>query len=175
MRRLSCAAVATAFAFAAVPVVAQDLAAAAAREKERRKTASKAKAYSEQDLGRAGAGTFSAPAGSTANEAAPAATGAPEAAGNAAAAGKKEKTPDELRAEQANAWRERVGKANDDIAKAQQRVETLQRALNDLSQNLYGSTRSQQLQQMEEAQKTLASLRQQVSDLQEEGRRNGWR
>lgn len=174
MRRLICAAVAAAFAFGAVPALAQDLAAAAAREKERRK-ASKGKSYSESDLGKSGAGTFSASAGSTSSQPATAAGGGAPATTSAATGAQSEKTPDDLRAEQQKAWRERLQKANDDIAKTQERVDTLQRALNDLSQSLYGSTRSQQLQQMEEAQKTLGSLRQQVSDLQEEGRRNGWR
>jgi polyhydroxyalkanoate synthesis regulator phasin len=80
-----------------------------------------------------------------------------------------------MRAEQERAWRERLQKANEDVGKTQERIDALQRALNDLSQNLYGATRTQQLQQMEQAQTQLGQLKQQVADLQEEGRRNGWR
>ena len=72
-------------------------------------------------------------------------------------------------------WSKRVQQAQGDIAKTQQQIDTLQRALNDLSANLYGASRTQQIAQMEQAQKQLATSRQQLTDLEEEGRRNGWR
>ncbi len=183
MRTLWTAAIVAALAFPASPATSQDLGAAAAREKERRKAAAgKAKSYTEADLGKpGGSGNYNAPSGSGEAAAAPAAAGAAAGpgAGDAPAAaapgGAKQKTPEEMRAEQEKAWRDRLQKANEGVATTQQRVDTLQRALNDLSQNLYGATRTQQLQQMEQAQNQLVQLRQQVADLQEEGRRNGWR
>jgi hypothetical protein len=171
MRTLCVAALAAAFAITSLPAAGQGLAAAAAKEKERRK-AVKGKTYTEADLGRTSGGNYNAPQGAPA-EPAPAATAGGGAAAPAPAV--QEKSADEVRAEQEKAWRQRVQQAQGDIAKTQQQIDTLQRALNDLSANLYGASRTQQIAQMEQAQKQLAASRQQLTDLEEEGRRNGWR
>jgi len=54
-------------------------------------------------------------------------------------------------------------------------VDRLQSALNDISQNLYGATRTGLLNRLDQAQKDLAAAKQKVADLQEEGRRNRYR
>lgn len=173
MRALSLAALSAALLLTSLPVSGQSLADAAAKEKERRKAA-KGKTYTESDLGKPGGGNYNAPPGSAAASEPAAPAAAP--AGTAGAAGAaKEKGAEEVRAEQEKAWRQRVQQAQNDIAKAQQQIDTLQRSLSDLSGNLYGASRTQQLTQLEQAQKQLATSRQQLSDLEEEGRRNAWR
>jgi len=167
MRTLSLAALAASLVVTSLPAAGQSLAEAAAKEKERRK-AVKGKTYTEADLGRTGGGNYNGPQSVT-----PAASGAAPAPAAAGAA--KEKSPDEVRAEQENAWRQRVQQAQSEITKAQGQIDTLQRGLNDMSGNLYGASRTQQLTALEQAQKQLATSRQQLADLEEEGRRNGWR
>ena len=54
-------------------------------------------------------------------------------------------------------------------------VETLQAVINDNTVNIYAAGRRSTLAQMEEAQRSLAVARQKVDDLQEEGRRSGFR
>ncbi|MFI5183574.1 MAG: hypothetical protein ACHQNV_04185, partial [Vicinamibacteria bacterium] len=87
----------------------------------------------------------------------------------------KAKTEDEVRAEQEKAWRDRLAKANDDVAKLTGQIDTMQRALSDLSQNLYGPSRATQISRLEDAKKQLATAQQSVVDLQEEGRRSSYR
>ncbi len=175
MRTLSMAALAAALVLTSFPAAGQSLAEAAAKERERRKAA-KGKTYTEADFGKTSGGNFNAPQASGFSEPAapaPAATsGTPAPVGGAAAT---QKGPDEVRAEQEKAWRQRVQQVLGDLAKTQQQIDTLQRALNDVSGNLYGASRTQQLAQMDQAQKQLATSRQQLTDLEEEGRRNGWR
>lgn len=172
MRTLSLAALAAALVLTSFPAAGQSLAEAAAKERERRKTA-KGKTYTEADLGKTVGGNYNAPQASGSSEpAAPAASGAAAPAAGAAAT---VKGPDEVRAEQEKAWRQRVQQVQGDIAKTQQQIDTLQRVLNDMSANLYGASRTQQLAQMDQAQKQLVTSRQQLTDLEEEGRRNGWR
>lgn len=166
-----------ALAFTPAPSSAQSLAEAAAKERERRKAAQgKGKVYTEENVNQVKGGTFSAPSGpgGSAAAAAPAEGAAKEAAAGAPA-GKKEKTPEELKAEQEKAWRDKVQKANEEIANLTTRIDALQNAVNDLSQNLYGSMRSSQLAELEQARQKLAATKQSLSDLEEEGRRSGYR
>jgi hypothetical protein len=155
----------------------QSLAEAAAKEKERRKAAqAKAKVYTEGDLGKGGSsGTFSAPSGPDSTSAAPASDTSPKEGGAASPAGKKEKTPEELKAEQQKTWRDKLQKANDDITRISARIDTLQRAASDLSQNIYSASRTSQLNELEQAKKQLAETQQALTDLEDEGRRNGYR
>lgn len=173
MRGLSLAALSAALLLTSLPAAGQSLADAAAKEKERRKAA-KGKTYTEADLGRSGGGNYNAPSGSATSGESAAPSAAPAGAAPAAGAA-KEKSAEDVRAEQEKAWRQRVQQAQNDIAKAQQQIDTLQRSLGDLSGNLYGASRTQQLTALEQAQKQLATSRQQLGDLEEEGRRNGWR
>ena len=90
-------------------------------------------------------------------------------------AAKKQKSDDELKAEREKAWRDKLAQANLESTRLQGRADVLQRALNDLSTNLYGSTRATQASELEQVQLELAATRKSVEDLQEEGRRNGYR
>ena len=152
----------------------QSMAELAAKEKERRaKAKAGAKSYTEADLSKGGGSV------TVAEQATDPKTGAPAdaAKGDAAKAdpAKKEKTEDELKAERSTAWRDKVTKANADIAKLQARADQLQLALNDLSQNLYGSTRQSQASELEQVKGQLATAQKGLEDLQDEGRRNGYR
>lgn len=154
------------------------------RQKERAKRGGSAKVITEDDLRGGGRGTLSNP-GATSGEApaeAPAAEAATtqpaegEAAGaEAKPAAPKEKTEDEIRAEQQNDWRQRVQQARDQVAQLTDRVNRLQQTLNDVSSPLYGSTRTTMLNQWETAKKDLAAAQQRVADLEEEGRRRAYR
>jgi len=165
----------TAFLLSSMPCSAQSLQELAAREKERRSKAKTAgKVYTESDLGK---GSASAPASdaATSSSAEAKTTAAEDAAKPAGDAAKKEKTDDELKAEREKAWRDKLAQANAEIAKLQARADDLQRALNDLSQNLYGSTRAAQASELEQIQQKLTGSRKSLEDLQEEGRRSGYR
>lgn len=166
------AAVAVAFLFSAAPSGAQSLSELAAKEKERRSKAKAGKSYTEQDLGRGGSSVAVSDTGAAASD-----PKAAPAAGDAAKTdpAKKEKTEDELRAEREAAWREKVVKATAEVGRLQARADALQTALNDLTQNLYGSTRQTQAAELEQVQSQLAAARKNVEDLQEEGRRSSYR
>lgn len=154
---------------------AQSLAEAAAKEKERRKGKS-ARTLTEDDLRRAGASRQREGATTTTDgTVAPAAEGAAPDAKAAKDGAPKAKTADEVRADQEKAWRDRLTKANDDVTKLGGQVDTMQRALNDASQNLYGPGRASQVARLEDAQKQLAAAQKTVADLQEEGRRSSFR
>lgn len=160
---------------------AQSLGDVAAREREKREKAQKekskspAKVYTEDDLrGRASSlGTVSQPGASgVATEAKPEGQAAPEATGQG---DKKEKSEEEKRAEQEQAWRERLQKARQDVVQLTEKVNRLQTALNDFSGNLYGATRTNLLNQWEAAKKELAAAQQHVTDVEEEGRKSRFR
>ena len=172
--RLSIRAALLAAAFLAFPlaVSAQSLGEAAEKAKrERERKGGSPKVITEADLRR---GTVEAPV--TAVESTEAADGkeTPKE-GAAAAAPAKEKTEDELRAESEAKWRERLQKAEADVTRLTSEASQIQVALNDLSQNLYGNTRTGLLARMDEVNKELATAKQSVVDLQEEGRRSRFR
>ena len=178
MRVLHAATLVAAALLAGSVVSGQSLGEAAAREREKRKgKPTPGKVFTESDLRSAG-GVVSAPAAGDAG-AAPAAEGLPKgadagAAGGAGAAA-KEKTPEELRAEQEQEWRQRVEAANKDVAAYRERIDQIQLDLNDISGGLYSPRRAGLQTRLEEAQKSLASAEQKLADLQEEGRRNLFR
>ena len=163
-------------------LAAQGLGEAAAKERERREKLEKegkskgAKVYTENDLrGRAASsGTISQP-GSSVPSTETKAEGQPAASPAPAAGEKKEKTDDERRAEQEQAWRDKLQKARQDIVQQTERVNRLQASLNDISGNMYGGARTNLLNQLEAAKKDLGAAQQQVVDLEEEGRRGGFR
>jgi len=164
---------AAALVLLAIPSSAQSLAELAAREKERRSKAKNAgKVYTESDLGKGGASAPATEAPTTPDPKAAAAADVSKPAGDAA---KKEKTDDELKAEREKAWRDKLAQVTAESARLQSRADDLQRALNDLSQNLYGSTRASQASELEQVQQKLAASLKSAEDLQEEGRRNGYR
>jgi hypothetical protein len=163
-------------------VSAQSLGEAAAKERERReklekegKSKASPKVFTENDLrGRAASsGTVSQPGSGTSTETKAEGQGTPAATPEGGE--KKEKTDDERRLEQEQAWRDKVTKARQDIVTQTDRVNRLQTSLNDVSGNLYGASRTSLLNQLEGAKKELAAAQQRVTDLEEEGRRSGFR
>jgi hypothetical protein len=154
---------------------AQSLAEAAAKEKARRKALTPGKTYTDDDLRRAG-GPAAAPAATADTTATPAgdSSSAPKE-GSAPASGAKTKTDDELRAEREKEWHDRLTKANDEVARLNADISSLEAALGDLSQNLYSTTRTSQLTQLEDDKSKLAAAQRSLADLQEEGRRSGYR
>lgn len=143
------------------------------REKERQKRGGSSKVITEQDLRGGGRGTYSnAGATSPAPEASPSDAASPQPAASAAP---KEKTPEEVRAEQENGWRQRIEQARAEETRLSGELDRLQQSLNDLSGPLYGSGRATLLSRFETAKADLAAARQKVADLVEEGRRNSYR
>lgn len=146
------------------------------REKERQKRGGASKVLTENDLRGAGRGTFSN-AGATNPAPSPEATPAAGATtdSKSAAAPAKEKTPDEIRAEQENDWRQRIQQARDEETRLAAQLDRLQQSLNDLAGPLYGSSRASLMTQFETTKADLAAARQKVADLEEEGRRSAYR
>ena len=163
---------------------AQGLGQAAAKEKEKRKGKT-AKVYTEDDLRRAGGpGTLSM-GGESADSAAPAdgtapANGqaaAPGADGAAAAApgGPKQKSEEEQKAEAQEAWRKKLEKARSDATVLREQVEKIQTDLNDTSLSFYGSRRTTMVTLLEQNKQKLAAKEQEITQLEDDGRRLGYR
>jgi len=140
-------------------VSAQSLGEAAERAKKERSKGGKPKVITDSELRQAGAGRPEPPVSSSDTQ-------------PATAAAKPEKTEDELRAEAQASWRDRVQKAQAEVTRLNAEANTLQTSLNDLSQNLYGSNRTNTMNRLDEVKKQLATAQQAVADLEEEGRRS---
>jgi hypothetical protein len=165
---------AVAIAALASPSLAQSLAEVAARTKKKDEGKAKpAKVYTETDLRKpSSSGSMSAMEGPADTEASPApAAGAP----GAAPAGEKPKTEDELNAEKQEEWRQRLQHAQSEVARITTEVDRAQTSLNDLTGPLYGGNRAGLINRLEEGQRQLALAKQQVADLEEEGRRARYR
>jgi ElaB/YqjD/DUF883 family membrane-anchored ribosome-binding protein len=93
----------------------------------------------------------------------------------AAQPGTKPKTDDEIRAEQQQAWRDKLKKAQDEVQRLTQLTESLQSGLNDLTGNVYGSARTNMINQLEAAKGELKAAQGQVAAIEEEGRRSRFR
>jgi hypothetical protein len=167
---------------------AQSLGEVAARERARREKqkAAPAKVITDEELrkangsGRVSEFSTSSTSGGTTGTAAPAGTegkAVPGAGGTAATAANapKEKTEDELKAEAQAAWREQMTTAQGDVARMQAEVDRLQLALNDTTASMYGSGRAATVARFEEAKKVLAEAQARVQNLQDQGRRSGYR
>jgi hypothetical protein len=150
---------------------AQSLGEAAAKEKEKKKTKS-AKVYTDDDLRRAGAGT--AIPGATETGTAPTADGATKTDSTKDPKDPKEKTDDEQKAERQAAWHKKLEKAQADVAQYQKAVDDIQAALG-ASQSYYTPSRGKAVSDLDEAKSKLAQATQAAADLQEEGRRSGFR
>jgi hypothetical protein len=156
---------------------AQNLAEVAAKEKARRKALTPGKVYTETDLRRAGADAGPATTVSPDDSATPSETEAspkPDAAPGAKDAAQP-KSDDDVRAEKQKDWSERLAKANAEIGRLNADIASLEQKVGDLSQNLYGATRTAQLARLEEDKKQLTSAQKTLADLEEEGRRNSYR
>src|SRR4029079_18577540 len=129
------------------------------------------KVITSDDLHGAGRGTFSN-AGSTSAEGEPAKGEGKD--GAAAPAKDKEKTDDEQRAERQGGWRKRGQDTQTQVDALATRVASVQNSRNDVN-GLYSPARAELAGQFEKAKADLAAAQQQAADLQEEGRRNGFR
>jgi poly-gamma-glutamate capsule biosynthesis protein CapA/YwtB (metallophosphatase superfamily) len=157
---------------------AQSMAELAAREREKRKTQKPTtKVLTEEDLrrGSAGRGTVNTgmPEPATAATAAP---GAGTATAAAAAPGtQKPKTEEELRAEQEQAWRERLKKAQAEVQRVSQALDAVNRSLADMTGNLYGAQRTTLLGEADKLKIEQQVVQQQLTAVEEEGRRSRFR
>ena len=147
----------------------------AAREREKKKK--KGKPITEADLhSTRGRGTFSSPGAENVGATAPAAGEEKKAeAGAAGGAAKAEKTEDELRAEAAAAWRKKIEAARADVTRLQTEVDQLQTALNDVTVQQVSPARAARIERLSAAKGELAAAQAQVTSLEEEGRRGGYR
>lgn len=147
---------------------AQSLSEAAAKEKERRK-GKQAKVFTDDDLRKAGGpASPSTPAEPTATAAAKPEEGKPGAK-------KAEKTEEELRVEREADWHKRLETAQKNVSILQDQVNKIQADLNDMSGGVYSARRTTLANLLEETKKQLAEAQQTVGNLQEEGRRSGYR
>jgi hypothetical protein len=168
-------------------LAAQSLGEVAAKERERREKARAGKpapkVITEEDLRSSSKprGTVSNPAASDSPDAsaspvpgAPPVPGASPAASPSPAAA-KEKTDEELLAQRQAQWRERMQRTQADVQALSQRVEQIQSKLNDVSGNIYSSSRANLVSEMESTKTLLAQARQTLAELEEEGRRSAFR
>jgi hypothetical protein len=167
-------AVATALFLAPGALHSESLAEAAAKEKARRKALADSakkpvKSYTEDDLNRAGggSGTMSATNGPDAP---------PDAAKPAegAAPAKAEKSEDEKRAEANAAWRKSLDDQNKIAANYRDMISKLQNDLNDTS-GLYSSRRTTIENLLNETKVKLSEAEAKIADIEEQGRRAGYR
>ena len=156
---------------------AQSIAELAAREREKRKTQKPAgKVITDEDLrrGSAGRGTVNTGMPETA-PAATAAPGAPTTTPAAAPGAQKPKTEEELRAEQEQAWRERLKKAQAEVQRVTQALDAVNRSLADMTGNLYGAQRTTLLGELDKLKVEQHVVQQQLAAVEEEGRRSRFR
>jgi hypothetical protein len=180
MRTILAVAVVAGLAWVAAPAGAdapRSLGDVAAKEKEKKK----GKVFTEDDLRNPGrrAGTVSQPSGggtpTTSATASPTPAGSPGTGAAAGAAAEKPKTEEEERADREKDWRERLTKAQADVATWTSEVSRLQALVNDNSGVLYGPGRAARVDALENAKRQLTAANQAVESLQEEGRRNRFR
>jgi hypothetical protein len=168
---------------------AQSLGEAAAKEKDKRKGKT-AKVYTETDLRRAGSpGTLSMggePADAGAGqEGTPAADGqappATDATGAApggegqAAKPANQKSEEQVKAEAQDAWRKKLEKAQTDASTLREHIAKIQSDLNDTSISFYGSRRATMVGLLEQNKQKLAAKEQEITQLEDEGRRSNFR
>jgi hypothetical protein len=183
MRVVTCAGLTAAAVLLASIASAQGLGDVAAREKEKRKTAAapkRAKVYKEADLGSASSTPASAPAApAPAVDAAKATGPAGEAKPGEAKPGEKpaedpEKAAAEAAARAEQEWRDKLGKARTDESNYQGTVDRLQASLTDTS-SMYSPGWSAAMAELDKTKLKLAEVRAQITTLEEEGRRAGYR
>lgn len=156
---------------------AQSLADVAAREREKRKGKPQGttKVIDEEELRKAG-GNVSSPAATDAGTGTASTTTTP-GQGDAAKAPAKagdEKSPEQLKAEQMAAWRQKLDLARKQVVVYQDLLKALQADLNDMSGGVYTPRRAAAQNNLEKTQGELATTQQTIADLEAEGRRNGY-
>jgi hypothetical protein len=171
-------AAATALFLAPGALEAQSLAEAAAKEKARRKALEEsskkpAKTYNEDDLARSGTGKGSVSFPTGPDAAAPAPGDAQKGTESGGAA-TSEKSAEAVRAEANAAWRKNLDDANKAAATYRDQVTKLQNDLNDTG-GLYSARRTTLMTFLDETKVKLAESEAKVADLEEQGRRSGYR
>jgi len=158
---------------------AQSLGEVAAKERERREKLRQGKhapkVITEEDLRAAGRprGTVSNPGATNEPAADPNAPAAPGAAPASPAPAGKEKSEEEMLAQRQAQWRERMKRAQEDVQGLNQRAEQLQLRLNDTG-NVYAASRTNLMNELETTKALLATARQALASLEDEGRRSGF-
>jgi DNA repair exonuclease SbcCD ATPase subunit len=150
---------------------AQSLAEIAAKQKKERKGKA-VKVFTEEDLQRGAPRGATPDAGAAVEREASAVTAAAATPNPEQGTARSE---DEQRAEAEKAWRENLKKSRDNAAQLSAEVDRLQTALNNLAQPLYGTTRANRLAALDKAKQQLAAAQQSIVDLEEQGRRSGYR
>ena len=87
----------------------------------------------------------------------------------------KEKTEDEKKAEATAAWRKSLDAANTAASTYREQIAKIQNDLNDTSGGFYSNRRSTLLTLLEDTKKKLADEEAKIADLEDQGRRNGYR
>jgi hypothetical protein len=171
---------------AGVTLKAQSLGEVAARtQKEKEAKAKPAKVFTETDLRKpASAGTVSSVGTTVSTDAvpnqspAPAASPGPPASVDGKPAAEptpKPKTPEEERAEQVTAWREKMDKAQADVTRLSAEVAEIEANLAANIGAQYSPVRAKVQARLDAARSELAAARLSVESLTEEGRRAGMR
>lgn len=182
MRLVHAAALTAAALLLASVASAQGLGDAAAREKEKRKTSAKpAKVFTESDLPPSSAPATSQP-GATGTGSADGKSADGKAAEGQAADGKtKPKTEAEQEAEAEKErqkavedWRAKLDDARKQEQQYKDQIDRIQLYLNDNS-GLYTTGRARSLASQDEAKQKLAEVQARIADLEEQGRRSGYR
>jgi hypothetical protein len=162
----------------------QSMGEVAAKERERREKARAGKpapkVITEEDLRSVNRpkGTISnmgAPEGSPEVAASPEAGASPAPGATPAPGAPAEKTGEELRADRQGDWRERLQRAQIDVQNLSARAEQLQIKVNDVSGNIYSASRANLVSELESTKTLLATARVTLANLEDEGRRNGYR
>jgi hypothetical protein len=151
---------------------AQGLGDVAAREKQRRHSeeTTKGKVYTEDDLGPS-MGPVSVPQTlPTSPDEEPSA----EESGEGEAQ-EETSSADEQRERAEAAWRQRLEQARKEAEVYEDVIDKLQLELNDISGGVYNPGRASKIAFLEENQQLLAQTRQRIAELEEEGRREGYR
>ena len=181
MRLVHAAALTAAALLLASVASAQGLGDAAAREKEKRKTSAKpAKVFTESDLPPSSAPAASQPAAAgTSPDGKPADGKAAE--GQAADGKTKPKTEAEQQAEAEKEhqkavedWRAKLDDARKQEQQYKDQIDRIQLYLNDNS-GLYTNGRARSMASQDEAKQKLAEVQARIADLEEQGRRSGYR
>jgi len=152
---------------AALPAAAQETSMAQAAEKQKKARRGDTKVLTEADLRTAGGARLAVPVG----EAPATDASAPTAA--AGAAGPREKSDDEKRAERKAEIEKKIQEARARIEELQKTIGQAQLELNDVSNYTYGPRRGGIQKLIDDSQKEIAAQNQAIADLQEQARREG--
>ncbi len=176
MRFFHAAALAVAALLLASVASAQGLGDAAAREKEKRKTGTKpAKVFTESDLGPSSSAPAAAqPAAAGAGSEGKAAEGQPDGKTKPKTEAEQEAEAEKERQKAVDDWRAKLDEARKQEQAYKDQIDKIQLYLNDNS-GLYTAGRARSLTSLDENKQKLAEVQARIADLEEQGRRSGYR